>query len=510
MMAAPASTKNVPLSQLLAGFVDPRAYSDCTVAGVTLDSRKVRKGDLFIALSGSRAHGHDFIAQALAADAAAVLWDKAPGVPSIDQAKIGHGKHHAVPVLGVANLRECVGEIAARFYDHPSRALTVFGVTGTNGKTSTSQFIARALSGDAPAGIIGTLGYGLVGQLQPSNHTTPDAITVQEHLAQMRETGARAVVMEVSSHALDQFRVNGVKFHCAVFTNLTRDHLDYHGDMNEYGAAKARLFMMPELEHAVINADDEFGRWLMANVPRTVNAVSYGLAGDLHEPRPTLYAERVEPLADGLRLAVSSPWGRAEFTSKLLGRFNASNLLATLGALLVTGMPFSTAIERVQQLTTVAGRMQRFGGAGRPLMVVDYAHTPDALEHVLKALREHCHGKLICVFGCGGDRDRGKRPLMGRIAEQYSDMVIITDDNPRTEDPAGIVQDIQKGMTQPERAGVIHDRARALLRAHQEARGGDVVLIAGKGHETYQIVGDTYREFSDAAHVRALLKGTSQ
>jgi UDP-N-acetylmuramoyl-L-alanyl-D-glutamate--2,6-diaminopimelate ligase len=510
MMAAPAKTPDVMLSDLLAGFVDPRDYTDCVVTGLTLDSRKVRQNDVFVALSGTRERGHDYIAHALAADAAAVLWDRATGVAAIDQAKIGHGRRHAVPILGVEKLRERLGEIAARFHAQPSDALRVFGVTGTNGKTSCAQFIARALNADAPCGVIGTLGYGLIDRLNPSSHTTPDAISVQAHLAEMRDAGATAVVMEVSSHALDQHRVNGVKFHCAVFTNLTRDHLDYHGDMRDYGAAKARLFAFPELRHAVLNADDEFGRWLMSRLPASIDAVSYGLAGDLHEPRPTLFAERVELLAEGLRLDIRSPWGRAELNSKLLGRFNASNLLATLGTLLVTGMPFASAIDRVQQLNTVPGRMQRFGGGGRPLLVVDYAHTPDALEHVLKALREHCHGRLTCVFGCGGDRDRGKRPLMGRIAEQLADAVIVTDDNPRTEDAARIVQDIREGMQQPDRAAVIHDRAAAIRQAFRHSGPDDVVLIAGKGHETYQIVGQTQLEFSDAVQAQSLLKEARQ
>ncbi len=510
MMAARNTNHAVRLSELLTGLVDPHSYTDCDVHGLMLDSRSVSKGDVFFALSGTRAHGHDYIAQALAADAAAVLWDRAPGVASIDQAKIGHGKHHSVPVIGVERLREHLGEIAARYYGHPSHSMTVFGVTGTNGKTSCSQFVARALNDDAPCGIIGTLGYGLVDQLSPSNHTTPDAISVQSHLAEMRDDGARAVAMEVSSHALDQFRVNGVKFHTAVFTNLTRDHLDYHGNMQDYGAAKARLFAFPGLKNAVINADDEFGRWLIARVPATVNAISYGLSGELHEPRPALFASRIELLPEGLHLEIKSPWGHATLRSNLLGRFNASNLLATLGALIASGMRFDTAIERVQRLETVPGRMQRFGGNGRPIMVVDYAHTPDALEHVLRALREHCKGRLTCVFGCGGDRDRGKRPLMGRIAERYADAVIITDDNPRTEDPARIVHDIREGMQHPDRADLIHDRAQAIRQGHAQSGPTDVVLVAGKGHETYQIVGDVRHEFSDAAQVMSLLQEASQ
>ncbi len=507
MRSEPSMQPGMPLSTLFAGLAELHANVDVAIKRIGTDSRDTRPGDLFCALSGTRAQGHDFITQAVTAGAAAVAWDKPSGMANPDADKLMQGLRQGVPILAVENLRAKLGVIAARFYGEPSRALRIYGVTGTNGKTSCTQFIARALQPDTLCGVIGTLGNGWVDALQPGRHTTPDAVTVQALLAQMRGEGATAVAMEVSSHGLDQGRVNGVLFECAVFTNLSRDHLDYHPDMDAYGQAKARLFFMPGLRHAVINADDVFGRWLLSHVPATVNCVSYGLAGETHEPRPALYAEHVELQADGLRVRVNSPWGAGEINSRLLGRFNASNLLAVLGALLVTGMPFKQACARVQDLPTVPGRMERYGGAGQPLVVVDYAHTPDALQHVLQALREHCRGKLRCVFGCGGDRDRGKRPIMGRIAEAGADQVVLTNDNPRSEDPATITRDILAGMQKPQQVDVMHDRAAAIAATLRASSAGDVVLIAGKGHETVQIIGASQLEFNDGAHVLTLLGG---
>ncbi len=506
MMAAHSAPADIMLSALLAGIADLHSSVDCPIKRITTDSRDVRAGDLFCALTGTRTQGHDFIAHALTAGAAAVLWDKPPGMASLDAAKLAHGMRHSVPLIAVENLRPQLGVIAARFFGDPSRAIAVFGVTGTNGKTSCTQFIARALQVDAPCGVIGTLGNGLINALEPTAHTTPDAVTVQELLAKMRAKGATAVAMEVSSHGLDQGRVNGVLFKCAVFTNLSRDHLDYHHNMDAYGQAKARLFFMPGLQHAVINADDSFGRWLLSHVPEGLKVLSYGLRTDGREPRPALYAEHVELRPDGLRMRIVSPWGTADIASQLLGRFNVSNLLAVLGALVVTGMPFERACARVQDLTTVPGRMERYGGAGQPLVVVDYAHTPDALQHVLQALREHCHGKLRCVFGCGGDRDRGKRPIMGRIAEATADEVILTDDNPRSEDPSVITQDILAGMLEPQRVRITHERAAAIADAVRASTPDDVLLVAGKGHETYQIVGAQKFAFNDGEHVLTLLR----
>jgi UDP-N-acetylmuramoyl-L-alanyl-D-glutamate--2,6-diaminopimelate ligase len=476
------------LSALMAGLVDVPLAGDPEILDLTLDSRTVKPGSLFLAVPGARTDGRQYIAGALARGAAAVLYEADGFEPDA----------YAAAAIGVKGLRQQIGAIADRFYGSPSRKLKVVGVTGTNGKTTTTHLLAQVL--DAPArrcGLIGTLGCGFPGALDPSLHTTPDAIRVHQLMAELVKAGARTVCMEVSSHALDQARVAGVAFDIAVFTNLTRDHLDYHGDMQAYAAAKARLFDFPHLEAAVINADDSFGRELIARARGRVRAVSFGLqAGEVH-------ALAVQPAPDGLTLTVATPQGEATFSSPLLGRFNAANLLAVLAVLLVAGMPLAEAAAALAQARPVAGRMERFGGDAQPLVVVDYAHTPDALEKALAALREHTAGRLVCVFGCGGDRDRGKRPQMGAIAETLADIVIVTSDNPRHELPMAIINEIVAGMRST--PTVVTDRAHAIRAALAEARTGDTVLVAGKGHEDYQQVGDRRLPYSDRDTVRELL-----
>jgi UDP-N-acetylmuramoyl-L-alanyl-D-glutamate--2,6-diaminopimelate ligase len=407
-------------------------------------------------------------------------------------------------VLWIENLREHVGEIAARFFDRPSGALHVIGVTGTNGKTSIVQLLASALQTlGARAATIGTLGAGLVGAIQPGERTTPDAVSVQALLAQFRDAAATHLAMEVSSHALEQGRVNAIEFEVAVFTNLTRDHLDYHGTMENYGAAKRKLFAWPDLRAAVINVDDAFGRELMAQLPNHVQGLPYAVdAADA-----SIRAREVRSSGAGLRFQLSTPWGGGEVASPLLGRFNVYNLLAVAGCLGTLGYTFAQIQEALAGLQSVAGRMNRLsGGAGAPLVVIDYAHTPDALEQALSSLRAHCAGRLICVFGCGGERDQGKRPQMGAIAERLADRVIVTDDNPRGEDGDVIVAQIVAGLTHRERADVQRDRAEAIALALREARGGDVVLIAGKGHEPYQEIGGKKFPFDDLAVARRALE----
>jgi UDP-N-acetylmuramoyl-L-alanyl-D-glutamate--2,6-diaminopimelate ligase len=347
--------------------------------------------------------------------------------------------------------------------------------------------------------IIGTLGYGFPGALDPSLHTTPDWITLHRLLAEFLAQGAAYVSMEVSSHALDQGRVNAVAFDVAVFTNLTREHLDYHRDMETYGNAKAALFAFPDLKYAVINVDDAFGRALIERVRGRLMVLSYGLAGG------DVRALALHPQPEGLILRVATPLGEAEITSALLGRFNAYNLLAALATLLALGMDLAEAVARLGQVRPMAGRAECFGGGRRPLVIVDYAHTPDALAQVLHALREHAKGRLWCVFGCGGERDRGKRPEMGRIAETLADEVILTDDNPRREDPERIIADILAGMHAAPR--VLRDRRAAIAHAITGAAPGDIVLVAGKGHEDYQQVGEERRPYSDRDTVRGLLGG---
>jgi UDP-N-acetylmuramoyl-L-alanyl-D-glutamate--2,6-diaminopimelate ligase len=399
----------------------------------------------------------------------------------------------------VPGLRGKLGTLADRFYGSPSRQLIVVGVTGTNGKTTCTQLLAQAL--DSPrrrAAVIGTLGFGYPGVLNASLHTTPDAVTLQRLFAEFRDAGAAYVSMEVSSHALDQGRVDGVAFDVAVFTNLTHDHLDYHGDMQAYGAAKAGLFETPDLKHAVVNAEDAFGRELIARLEGRVPVLSYGLSSG------AVRAEAITLTHEGMRVRAVTPRGRIEIESSLFGRFNGANLLAVLGTLIVLGFDLPDAAARLRHARPAPGRVERFGHRpGTPLVVVDYAHTPDALEHVLRALREHRPERLWCVFGCGGDRDRGKRPRMGRIAESLADVVILTDDNPRHEAPEAIIEEIRAGMQTTPR--VMRDRKTAIAMAIAEAGADDIVLVAGKGHEDYQQLGDTRIPYSDRQVVRELL-----
>ena len=494
------TTRPWSLRALLAGIVPVEATDDATITSLCLDSRHVRPGALFFAVAGTRVDGRAHIADAVARGAVAVLY-QAGGAPP----------RCGVPCLRVADLPRQLGRIADRFYDSPSRELIVVGVTGTNGKTTCTQLLAQALDNNdarpvpgknAPVrgrcAVIGTLGYGFPGQLAPATHTTPDGITVHRLLAEFRAAQANAVAMEVSSHALDQERVGGVQFDIAVFTNLTRDHLDYHGDLERYGAAKARLFDWPTLKAAVLNVDDDFGRRLVDRVRGRCRLLTYGLnAGDVR-------ANALRTTADGLHLAVQTPDGAVEIRSSLLGQFNAANLLAVLATLLALGIDAKEAAARVGAARPVTGRMERFGADRMPLVVVDYAHTPDALEKALLALRAHTRGRLWCVFGCGGERDRGKRPQMGAIAERGADIVIVTDDNPRAESGDAIVADIVAGMHRAPR--VIRDRAHAIAAAIREADADDVILIAGKGHEDYQEINGVRRPYSDRHTVRTVLE----
>ena len=497
------------LSQLLHGLARVAPSQDVAVQGLALDSRQVRPGVLFLAVAGRQRHGVDFVTAAIAAGAAAIAWEPTEAITEDS----GPLRAAPVPVIAVAQLGRRVGDIAARFYGHPSHDLFVVGVTGTDGKTSCAHFLAQALhtAGD-PCGAIGTLGYGLYGALRPGLHTTPDALTLQRELAALRDTGARAVAIEVSSHGLDQGRVTDVAFDVAVLTNLSRDHLDYHGDEAAYAAAKRRLFCMPDLGAAVLNLDDAFGRTLYAELPAALPLVVYALGReavtDLDRPNTRwLVATDIVAGTAGLSIDIDGSWGVGHLDVALLGRFNAGNLLAVLAVLLIRGVSFSAALARLARVQTVTGRMEPFGGGtSRPLVVVDYAHTPRALEQVLQALREHCSGSLWCVVGAGGERDTGKRPLMGAIAERLADYVVLTDDNPRHEDATQIVMDILAGMQDPDAVYVQRDRATAIAQAITNSDPGDVVLIAGKGHEDYQQVGDRRLPFSDRDTVRALLQ----
>lgn len=465
------------------------------VAELVSDSRKAAPGTVFAAYPGETRDGRDFIAQAVAQRVDGVLWeaDHYQWDPAL-----------GVPNAGVAGLKTRIGEIAAHVYGEPSRALHMVGVTGTNGKTSVAHWVAQTLSQlGRKTAVIGTVGNGFPGALTPALNTTPDAIELQQRLAQYRQQGATACAMEVSSHGLAQGRVNGTSFNIAVLTNLSRDHLDYHGDMENYADAKARLFNWPGLGWVVLNVDDAFGQQLESET-RPARVAGYGFQ------RGAVIGEKLRLSQTGLHLAVRTDWGHAEFDAPLLGRFNAANLLAVLTTLLVSGVALEDACQALAHITPPPGRMQTFGGNAHPLVVVDYAHTPDALEKVLATLREIVSGgRLICVFGCGGNRDKGKRPLMGQAAAKGADDVWITSDNPRNEDPRHIIDDILAGTGGAKMNIPVHvepDRARAIFEAIGGAHQGDVVLIAGKGHEDYQEVAGERLPFSDVAVAKKALE----
>jgi len=457
-------------------------------AGMTADSRQVQRHDVFLAFPGGVHDGRAHIAHAIHAGAAAVAWD--PEGFTWDSA-------WPVPHLPVVGLKARAAGLAAAWHGHPSEALWMTGVTGTNGKTSVSHWLAQAFThlGRRTA-VVGTLGNGFPDAMTAATHTTPDAVSLQALLARYRDAGAAGVAMEVSSHGLDQGRVAGVAFDVAVLTNLSRDHLDYHGSMASYAAAKARLFHWAGLRAAVVNADDDLGAALMHQVT-DARVISYGLhAGDL---RARLQADRL-----GLKLEVVSPWGSGRLESPLLGAFNGYNLLAALGALLAADIPMADALAALATVRAATGRMQTVEGfPGAPTVIVDFAHTPDALDKVLATLEPLTAGKLICVFGCGGGRDTGKRPLMGAAVAARADVAVVTSDNPRNEDPARIVADILAGM--PAGQTVILDRREAIRTAITLAGPEDIVLLAGKGHEDYQEIHGVKRPFSDLAEARAAL-----
>jgi UDP-N-acetylmuramoyl-L-alanyl-D-glutamate--2,6-diaminopimelate ligase len=463
--------------------------------GISADSRRIGPGDIFLAHPGAAHDGRAHIASAIHAGAAAIVWEP----QGFDWREDFHVRH-----LPVANLKTHAAQLAATWYGQPSQTLWMTGVTGTNGKTSVAQWLAATLTDlGRKTAAIGTLGNGFPGQLQTASHTTPDAVSLQALLAEYRDSGAAGVAMEVSSHGLDQGRVEGVAFDVAVFTNLSRDHLDYHGDMASYAAAKARLFQWPGLRAAVLNADDELGASLVEQLRGgAARVLSYGIdAGDLR-------AERCQADRLGLHLEIVSPWGRGTLNSPLLGEFNVYNLLAVLGALLVSDVPLAAALTALETLRPVAGRMQRVASAAdAPTVIIDFAHTPDALVKVLSALNPLTTGRLICVFGCGGGRDTGKRPLMGAAVAAHADLSIVTSDNPRNEDPAQIVAAILAGM--PPDQTVILDRRKAIHAAIRAATPEDIVVLAGKGHEDYQEIHGIKHPFSDLEEARQALAARS-
>lgn len=488
----------------LTASIDRVAIDALGIQRLTSDSRSVRAGDTFVAYPGETRDGREFIAQAIQAGAASVLWDGA----GFQWKSAWCAKNLAVP-----QLRAKIGGIASHVYGRPSSRQWMVGVTGTNGKTSCSQWIAQAFNRlDRRCAVVGTVGNGFPDALESGINTTPDAAWLHGKLRDWNRDGARAVAMEVSSHGLEQGRLNGVEFDVALFTNLTRDHLDYHRTMANYRRAKARLFAWDTLKWSVLNLDDRFGAALArSSQARHGCVLGYGFNRPAAASRrvPRVQGRNLHLGLDGLSFDVATPWGAARVRSPVLGRFNASNLLGTLAVLLASNTDLRDAVRVLAELESVPGRAERYGGRdghgyAKPLVVVDYAHTPDALEKILTTLREvGGRAQITCVFGCGGDRDRGKRAMMGRIATRCADRVIVTSDNPRGEEPMAIIADILGGATRD--CVVIEDRKRAVREAIATAMRGDIVVVAGKGHEPYQELRGVRHPYSDAQVVKAAL-----
>jgi UDP-N-acetylmuramoyl-L-alanyl-D-glutamate--2,6-diaminopimelate ligase len=469
-----------------------------SINGLTLDSRDVKAGGLFVALPGHKVDGRVFIPQAIQAGAAAILihTDNSDEHGRVDRLQ------YTVPLVYFSQLSRQLSAVAAQFYLPNSQSLSLIGITGTNGKTSVSQIIAQIvhLLGHQAA-VMGTLGNGLWGQLVDSGNTTADAVTVMRQLGEFVAQGAELCAMEVSSHGLVQGRVEAAPFNIAVFTNLSRDHLDYHGDMDNYAAAKKRLFQFPSVQHGVINLDDTVGaKWLteLANPKNKSFSIQANTTADFYCDAIQYHDAGVTATLHFTDIDSGRPLS-GTLSSPLLGAFNLSNLVAAISVLYLQGMAMASILAVLPQLIPVAGRMERFSSVNKATLVVDYAHTPDAIEQALKALKLHCKGTLWCVFGCGGDRDKGKRALMAQAAEQYADKVMITSDNARSEDPQAIINDILQGIRQPQNVLTEVDRIQAITHVVSLAQADDIVLLAGKGHETYQEVAGERIDYDERA-----------
>ncbi len=482
-----ASSAKLPsLDVVLQGIASAPAMP---ISDLTLDSRAVRKGGAFLARKGTQVHGLKFADQAVQRGASAILYEPAEGEELPASAN--------VVALPVPAMGEHLGEIAARFFGAPSQDLALTAITGTNGKTTVAWLLANALqAAGLQSAYMGTIGRGFPGSLQNQLLTTPDVIECSRAIREFLEAGAEHVVMEASSHALDQERLQGLKVACAVFTNLSQDHFDYHGSLAAYQAAKARLFSRDGLEHRVINIDTDFGRELAGNYP---GSLEVSALGRVSESAQYVCVKTAEFQSDGISATIETHLGELSLRSGLLGTFNLENLCNALGALLALGLPLNEAGRALSQVQAPAGRMQRIqadGWTGAEI-VVDFAHTPAGLEAALKALRAHAGGNLWLVFGCGGDRDRAKRSLMGELAFELADHQIVTSDNPRSESPLAIAEDVLGGFENTRNATVLLDRREAIRFALSEASAGDTVLIAGKGHESTQEISGVKTEFDD-------------
>ncbi len=481
------------ITELLAGMA--AVERDIEFNHIALDSRKITDGGVFFAVAGATQHGLQFVEQVVRQGAVAIIYD--PEGQGIVLAREVAG----VALFSVDKLADKLGELAARFYTRPAKHLNIVGITGTNGKTSCSQFLAQVLPA---AAVIGTLGWGTTTRLQKTENTTPDALAVQQILAQLLTQGIKNVAMEVSSHGLAQGRVNAVNFKGVVFNNLSRDHLDYHGSMEAYFQAKLPLVQWPGLQFVVVNLDDAYAERVLAAIPKGVGRLTYSMQGNIAHREASIFVRNVSYTLQGIECQVFWQAEQARLKVALLGDFNLQNILAVLGVLLAMGRTLMQCMQLLQSVTPVIGRMECFNSEKMPLVVVDYAHTPDALHKVLLTLRKHCEARLTVVFGCGGNRDKGKRPLMGDVAVQLADKVIVTDDNPRFEDSQSIIGEIITGI-ESEKLMVINDRKAAIAHSISTSSTGDIVLVAGKGHEDYQDMQGVRYPFSDREIVQAVL-----
>lgn len=485
---------NICLANLLADIAV--VEQDLALTHIALDSREISEGGVFFALAGSQQHGLLYADQVIRQGAVAIVYD--PAEQGVELAK----NIHNLPIFAVVNLDEKLGEIASRFYQQATESLNIVGITGTNGKTSCSQFLAQVMPSCA---VIGTLGWGLVNDLQSTCNTTPDAFALHSMLAKLLDQGINNVAMEVSSHGLQQGRVNAVKFNGVIFNNLSRDHLDYHISMEDYFQAKLRLVQWPDLKFVVVNLDDAYAERVLAAINKNVRVLTYSLNNKAYVEQNSIRVSDINYALTGICCDIYWQEQQAKLNSGLLGDFNLQNILAVLAVLLAQGMSLDECLAMIKQIEPVPGRMECFtGGVERPMVVVDYAHTPDALSKVLNTLRQHCTAKLIVVFGCGGDRDKGKRGEMGHIAEQLADQVVITDDNPRFEASKDIINDIISGLVM-DNVKVINDRKAAIEYAIVSSSKFDIVLVAGKGHEGYQDIKGVKHVFNDRDIVQELL-----
>jgi UDP-N-acetylmuramyl-tripeptide synthetase len=506
MLSAQAATAVKFVSQLVQGAGVPSAS-----VRLQADSRAVKPGDIFVAIPGDKHDGRDHLAAVAQLGALAALWDPTNfDWPSTNQ----------LPHCAVENLKLEIGAIASKLLGEPSKQLQVFAFTGTSGKTTCTTWAAQLLAmlGE-PCAIIGTRGAGLPAHLSSFGLTTPQAVDLQQWFAQFSAQKVTSCAIEASSIGLEEGRLNGTQITCALFTNLTQDHLDYHGDMARYARAKAKLFSWPNLKQAVINIDDPASELMISSLGKQTELLAISLNpiySDLRTKLPNttkltrLWASEIKFIGNQTYFTVDGDFGRAQTSLQVPGRFNVANALLVVACALLHGFSLDTIAKKLSQLEPVEGRMQSLGGIGQTLVVIDYAHKPDALEQVLVSLRSQANargGRLWCVFGCGGDRDASKRPIMGAIAERLADQVLVTSDNPRSESPALIAQAIVQGMKS--KAQIELDRARAIAQAISMAGAADVVLIAGKGHENYQEIGSNKTPFSDFSHAQASLNAIS-